>query len=135
MQYETPSSTNQAYCAHSMVTPNRLVIYKRDAPNHALWSRDEFVAKGFITDDGRTVVSIYPGLNLLPTDATLDFVLVRLLHAKGNVDEIHLRSLYDDIADLPHSDSHLYWGGWVGIENAKLVLERADRSRWQSGRL
>jgi hypothetical protein len=115
--YETTfCSTNQAYCAHSTVSPNHLV-------------------KGFITDDGRTVVSIYPGLNLLPTDATLDFVLVRLLRAKGHVDEVHLRSLYSDIADLPHSDSHLYWGGWVGIENGKLVLERADRSRWRSDRL
>lgn len=128
-------SANHAYCAHSTASPNRLIVYERNAPDRILWSRDEFVVKGLISDDGKTVASIYPGLNLLPLDATLDFVLVRILRRKGEAEEVHLRSLYSSIAEVPHSVSHLNWGGWVGIEHGRLVLERADRSLWRSHRL
>jgi hypothetical protein len=128
-------SKNQTYCARSTAVPAHLEVYERAVPGNVLWSREEFVAKGFLSDDGKAVVSCYPGLNLLPTDATLDFLLVRILRASGKVDEIKLRNLFSSVDELPHSTSHLVWGRCVGIEDGKVVLERADGSRWMSDSL
>lgn len=128
-------SKNQTYCVRSTATPAHLDVYERTAPGRVLWSRGEFVAKGFLSNDGRFIVSCYPGLDLLPLDATLDFLLVRVLHASGKADEIKLRELFSSIEKLPHSSSHLFWGRCVGIEDGKAVLERADGSRWESSPL
>lgn len=128
-------SKNQRYCAHSSVNPAHLDVFEKQNPRHVLWSRSEYVTKGFLSDDGRAVVSCYGGLNLIPLDATLDFLLARILHASGSVQEIKLNALYADIRQLPHTDSHLEWGHCVGIDKGEVLLERADGTQWRGGKL
>ncbi|NII53793.1 hypothetical protein [Luteibacter sp. SG786] len=123
------------YCAHSTVNPPHLEVFARRNPEDVLWSRNESVTKGFLSDDGKTVVSCYGGLNLIPLDATLEFPVVRMLHASGNVEEIRLKLLYSDIRQLPRTGSHLEWGRCVGIEGGNALLERADGTQWQSSKL
>ncbi|MET0255346.1 MAG: hypothetical protein ABW193_06110, partial [Luteibacter sp.] len=78
------------------------------------------------------IASCYPGLNLLPMDSTLDFVLVRILRFREHPREIRLRALFSQIGDLPKTSSHLEWGHCVGIERGRLVIERHDGSPWLS---
>lgn len=125
-------SENLVYCVHSTPVPARTVVYAKAAPDKILWSLDEYVWKGFLTDDGHAIASCYGGLNLLPMNATLDLVVARILHASGKVEQISLRSGFSSIKQLPPSSSHLEWHGCMGIEQDKLILERADGSRWLS---
>jgi len=128
-------SKDGRYCAHSTASPAHLDVFLKRDPEHVLWSRNEYVIKGFVSNDGKAVLSCYGGLNLIPLDATLEFLLARVLHASGNVEEIRLRSLYTDIHQLPHTDSHLEWGRCVGIDSGKVLLERPDGSQWHSSEL
>jgi hypothetical protein len=128
-------SNNAHYCVHSTVSPAHLEVFAKKDPTHRLWSRDEYLTKGFVSDDGKTVVSCYGGLNLIPMDASLDFTVVRILHASGGVQEVRLRSLYTDMNQLPHTDSHLEWGRCVGIDKGRVVLERPNGTQWRSDKL
>ncbi|MEX1826808.1 hypothetical protein [Luteibacter sp. CQ10] len=133
---DTTFCSNDAhYCVHSTVRPAHLEVFDKQNPARHLWSKEEYVAKGFVSDDGKTVVSCYGGLNLIPMDASLDFAVVRILDASGGVREVRLRSLYTDMSQLPHTDSHLEWGRCVGIDGGRFVLERADGTQWRSGKL
>jgi len=123
------------YCVHSTANPAHLDVFEKKNPEHVLWSREEFVIKGFLSDDGKAVVSCYGGLNLIPVEATLDFLLVRVLRASGSAKEIRLSALYSDIHQLPHTDPHLEWGRCVGIEEGKVLLERANGTQWRSDKL
>lgn len=128
-------SANLTYCARSTPVPARTMVYAKTTPDKILWSRNEYVWKGFLTDDGRSIASCYGGLNLLPMNATLDFVVARILHASGKVEQISLRSGFSSMKQLPPTSSHLEWHGCIGIEQGKLILERADGSRWLSNPL
>lgn len=71
-------STNQKYCAHSTRDPSLTSVYAEANPGQVLWSRKEFVVKGFVSDDGQAVASCYAGLNLLPLDTKADFLVASI---------------------------------------------------------
>lgn len=126
-------SENFYYCAMSTVTPAYTRVLSQT--NDVVWARAEFVRKGFLSIDGQVMISCYAGLSLVPEDASLDLVVARVLHASGKVEEVTLRALYTSMSQLPRSDSHRVWGYCTGIEDGKLVLQRADGSRWESAPL
>lgn len=127
-------SENFFHCAKSTMTPAHTDVISESGKSVA-WTRAEFVRRGFMSNDGQVMVSCLPRANYVPANAGLDFVVVRIFHASGQVDEITLRSLYTSMDQLPHSEAGLMWGYCMGIEDGKMILERADESRWESAPL
>lgn len=125
-------SPNKKYCAQSTRDPSLTAVYAKGNPRQALWSRREFVVKGFVSDDGQAVASCYAGFNLLPLDAKADFLVARIFRASGNVNEIRLGTVYPDIGVLPRTDSHLEWGRCIGIDEDELRIKRVDGTEWKS---
>lgn len=125
-------SKNQKYCAQSTRDPSLTSVYAETNPGQVLWSRKEFVVKGYVSDDGQAVASCYAGLNLLPLDAKADFLVARIFHASGRAKEIRIGAVYPDIRVLPRTDSHVEWGRCIDIDEDGLIIERVDGTQWKS---
>ena len=124
-------SENLMYCAKSTMMPAHTDVLTKSGDTVA-WAREEFVRRGFVSNDGQVMVSCLPRWKFVPENAGLDDVVVRIFHASGKVDQITLRSLYTSMSQLPRTESGLVWGYCMGIEDGKMILERADESRWES---
>lgn len=127
-------SENLTYCAKSTMTPAHTDILT-ESGDAVAWTREEFVRRGFVSNDGKVMVSCLPRWKFVPENASLDDVVVRIFHASGKVDQIALRNLYTSMSQLPRTDSGLVWGYCMGIEDGRMILERADESRWKSAPL
>lgn len=125
-------STNGKYCFYSTESPAKTTVFSVDSPGNILWSTNEFVPNGYLSDNGMAIASCYPGINLAPPDATLDFVIVRILKKAKLVEKVSLKELYSSMSQLPNTISHREWGRCIGIVKNHIKLERADGTLWET---
>jgi hypothetical protein len=130
----TPSyfcSSDGRFCARSKQTPPSTAVFERVSQSKKrVWSTQTFIPVGFISEDGKVLVSCYPGLNLVPEDAGLDFVVVKVYRKDHEVENIRLESIYKNINQLVETESHKDWGHCVGFRSGTFQIKRTDGAIW-----
>ena len=117
----TVCSANQAVCAESDPGSNTTTIRSHQT------QRDSWTIPGwhrwlFVSNDARSVVVGYPGLNLVPRDAHLQQPVLWFYQRDRLVRTVTLGDLYQDMTQLVPTTSHLPWTHHVGINDANLLL-------------
>jgi hypothetical protein len=124
-------SISGRFCATSRAADSATIIEDKFAHSEAqIWSIKSYVPYGFISDDGAVIASCYPGENLVPDTADLNFTVVKLFDRRGRSKAILLKDLYSSMGQLPQTVSHKDWGHCVGFHGEYFEVERADGSTW-----
>jgi len=125
-------SSDRRFCATSKQTPPLTTVFEKGGQSQKpLWSTPAFIPVGFLSTDGKVLASCYPGLNLVPEDAGLDFVVVKVYLNGQEIQIIQLSALYKHADQLVRTESHRDWGHCVGFRNGLFVIKRADGSLWK----
>jgi hypothetical protein len=93
-----------------------------------------FVADGFISDNGSVIASCYPGKNLVPNDADLKFIVVKVFNKNGDYKTIRLGDIYKSMDELPNTTSHKDWGVCIGFGATGFSIRRADGTVWNANK-
>jgi hypothetical protein len=126
-------SSSGRYCAESNASDSITVVRDQASPEKAIvWSKKIFVADGFISDDGTVIASCYPGKNLVPSDADLQFVVIKFYDRRGRYKAIKLGDMYKSMDQLLDTESHKDWGWCMGFNEKGFGVKRADGSEWRS---
>ena len=119
------SSPNGEVVAYS--TPGADTRVVSSASGEVLWRIPEWTRLLYLSNDGAHAAEVYSGLNLIPLDSTLDFVLVTLWTRGEKSGAVTLRALVPSMLVVPRTVSHLSWGNVRGFgENNVLIVERFD---------
>ena len=125
----TMCSPSKTYCAVSDPDTNLTVVSARNS-NEALWRIPGWHRWVFVSDDGKSVVTGYGGMNLVPRDVKMDEVVLRFYHRGALVRSVRLGDLYRNKSQLRETVSHYHWGYVSGFNAAnQLVLELVDGKR------
>jgi hypothetical protein len=119
------SSPNREVVAYA--TPGADTRVVNSASGEVLWRIPRWTRLLYLSNDGAHAAEVYSGLNLIPLDSTLDFVLVTLWTRGEKSGEVTLRELVASMSVVPRTVSHLYWGRVNGFaDNNELIVERFD---------
>jgi len=119
------SSANGQVVAYANPGSDTRVV--SSASGEELWRIPGWTRLLYLSNDGAHAAEAYSGLNLIPLDSTLDFVLVTLWTRGEKSGEVTLRELVSSMSVVPRSASHLSWGTVKGFgDNNELIVERFD---------
>jgi hypothetical protein len=118
------SSANREVVAYA--TPGSDTRIVHSASGEELWRIPGWTRLLYLSNDGAHAAEVYSGLNLIPLDSTLDFVLVKLWTRGEKSGEVTLRELVPSMLVVPRTASHLSWGTVKGFDDNELIVERFD---------
>jgi len=119
------SSPNGAVVAYA--TPGSDTRVVNSASGEVLWRIPRWTRLLYLSNDGAHAAEVYGGLNLIPLDATPDFVLVTLWTRGEKTGEVALRAIAASASALQRTVSHYDWGAVKGFgDNNELIVERFD---------
>lgn len=126
----TRCNSAKTFCAVATVADGKTTLYKVVAGKRtAQWSVRGWSRSLFVSEDGKYVARGYDGLNLIPTDAPPDLVMVELFAGGKQTAKVSLKALVGDLKRLQRTVSHLHWGQIAGFDAGGLLLVRlADGS-------
>lgn len=121
-------SSSGRYCATSRASGSMTIVTDQKNKKSVAWSVKEFISYGYISDNGKVVVSCYPGKNLVPDTASLTFTVIKMFYIDGRTKDIELGNFYKSIDQLPATMSHREWGRCVGFHGKDFEVELANGS-------
>lgn len=123
----TVCSPSGIFCAH--LDPQRALIriYRAGQESDDLWTMEGWFRQAALGDDGETLVTGYDGLDLLPLDYRQDDLILRIYRRGVLVRAVALNEVIDDFSSLQRTESHYYWGHYLGFDEAgDYVIETVE---------
>ncbi|MEO7931833.1 MAG: hypothetical protein ABIT76_01610 [Chthoniobacterales bacterium] len=82
-----------------------------------LWSKPGFHRIAFLADDGRHLITVYGGANLIPLDYSPGLVLLEFFDGPKLVRRVTVSEIMPDLSKLERSVSHYAWGNRWGLDS------------------
>ncbi|WP_338845324.1 hypothetical protein V8J88_16580 [Massilia sp. W12] len=99
---------------------NSTTLYsKKDGKQ--LWSVPVWSPWLYLSHDGRTVVTAYQGMNLVPTDSRMHMEVLRFYRDGKLLRTVRLADLYRRRADMMRTVSHYAWVNTINVTPADLL--------------
>lgn len=122
----TTCSPAGTVCAISDPATSLTVVSPR-APQQQAWTIPGWHRWLFVSDDGKSVVVGYAGMNLVPRGVTLEEPVLFFYNKGSLVRTVTLGDLYTHKSQMRLTVSHLSWAHIPGINQAnQLVVTLAD---------
>jgi hypothetical protein len=122
----TVCSSAKKVCAVSDPATRTTVVSSR-VSRPATWTISGWHRWLFVSDDGKSVVVGYSGINLVPVDVTLKQPVLYFYNYDKLIRTVTLGDLYRSKSQLKRTASHLAWGSVSGINASnQVVVELVD---------
>lgn len=122
-------SSHHTYCAVSDPITNTTVI-GRAGSHKVLWSIPGWHRWLYVSNDGRSAVLGYGGINLVPKDVTLQEPVLFFYNAGRLARSVTLGDLYKSKSQLHETVSHFVWVNEVTVNSSdQLTLELIDGTK------
>jgi len=120
-------SPNHKFFALLEPTRQLTTVYRAGKPNVKLWEMPGWHPATFLSNDGDHLVIGYDGVNLLDPGTNPKEPMITLFNRGKQVAVITLGDLVKDQSKLMRTESHLFWGDYIGFtENGDFRLRTAD---------
>jgi hypothetical protein len=107
-------------------TRNTAVVYKNGVTPEKEWEIASAYSVAFLSNDGRFLVAVYPGGNLLAIDHAPDEVMLTFIDQGTLVARIRLNELIEH-KQLTRTASHYVWASSFGFQSDhRFRVETAD---------
>lgn len=106
-----------------------ITVYPSSPENAApLWVATGWSSVGALSDDGRSLVLGYVGMNLIPRNYDLDMTMLTFFQDGEVIRTVALSELVDsELLERNKTLSHYHWGNFTGIvEDGHYQVETAD---------
>lgn len=122
-EMRTVCSRSGKICATSDPTTNLTVVTSKSSQQKP-WTIPGWHRWLFVSDDGRSLVVGYGGMNLVPIDVSLQEPVLFFYHDAKLVRTVTLGDLYKRKSQLTRTASHLAWVETLGINQANQLVVR-----------
>jgi hypothetical protein len=121
-------SLDRRFCASRLLDARSVALWRTtDRTRHPIWRARVNSPHLAVGDDGRSLVEIHSGLNLVDRNATADTIIL-IFHRPGlPAIPLRLRDLASDPRRLPVTVSHRVWAHALGFDGqGSFVVDTAD---------
>lgn len=123
----TVCSQSGEFCAHLDPRTALTRIFRAGQESHDLWTMKGWFRQAELADDGETLVVGYDGLNLLALDYHEDDLILRIYRRGKLIRAVPLNEVIADFLSLERTESHYFWGHYVGFDEAgDYVIETVE---------
>ena len=120
-QQHTVCSRDARVCATSDPA-TRLTRVSVQAAGQDAWTIPGWHRWILVSDDGRSVITGYSGLNLVPVDVTPEQAVLTFHDRDTQVRSVTLGELYPGLSGLTRTVSHYAWTNGIAINRANQVV-------------